>query len=121
MFAIAGAILTMALAVPHPAYAASAPSVSRTTSTSVKALAASTSCTAPIGAIGNGVRIRTAPNTSATVVGLAYYGQKFTADCNYNNVGGSYGKACGGPDHSNLWERLKFQGVWRYSVWWCFV
>lgn len=80
-------------------------------------VAASATCTNTVKAVGNGVRIRTAPNLSSAVVGQAYSGQKFTADC-YTVVGAKY-TACGFTE--DYWMHLKFEGDWRYSAAACYT
>jgi hypothetical protein len=65
---------------------------------------------------GNGVNIRTAPSTSATVVAEVNKGKKLTADqCDAEHtVSGSSYEACGA--YWNGWIEVKYNGVWRWSA-----
>ena len=83
---------------------------------SVAALAGP-SCTDTVVARGNGVRIRTAPNLDAAIVGQAYSGDRFTANC-YTVLGSAY-TACGFTEA--YWVELKFDGSWRYSAAACYL
>ena len=121
---VAGALIAVLSAVLSPslAYAASdqatgpmAPQHSAVTS--IHSQQANPACTETVRAVGNGVRVRTAPNLSATVVGLTYRGQTFTADC-YTVLGQKY-TACGFTE--GWWEYMRFGGAWRYSPAACYT
>ncbi|MGH3712767.1 MAG: SH3 domain-containing protein [Micromonosporaceae bacterium] len=62
----------------------------------------------------DGVRIRTKPNTSSTIVGLAYRGtylRSWEGSYCLQMTGGSY-TACGSSDR--YWARVRYNGYLRY-------
>jgi hypothetical protein len=121
---VAGALIAVLSAVLSPAlaYAASDQATGpmapqRSAVTSIQSQEANPACTETVRATGNGVRVRTAPNLSATVVGETYRGQTFTAGC-YTVQGAKY-TACGFTEV--WWVYMKFAGAWRYSPAACYT
>jgi len=121
---LVGALMAVLSSVLSPslAYAASdratGPTVPQDNAvTSIHSQKASPDCTETFRAVGNGVRVRTAPNLSATVVGETYRGQTFTADC-YTVLGAKY-TACGFTE--GWWVYMRFGGAWRYSPAACYT
>ena len=114
---LAGALIVLSSVLsPALAYAASDQAAGPMVA-SVHSQEASPACTETIRAVGNGVRVRTAPNLSATVVGETYRGQTFTAGC-YTVQGAKY-TACGFTEV--WWVYMKFAGAWRYSPAACYT
>ena len=114
---LAGALIVLSSVLsPALAYAASDQAAGPMVA-SVHSQEASPACTETFRAVGNGVRVRTAPNLSATVVGETYRGQTFTADC-YTVLGAKY-TACGFTE--GWWVYMKFAGAWRYSPAACYT
>jgi hypothetical protein len=117
LLAVAAAGLAASLAVPVSASNAAAPQTAHSVSpVSAQPDATAISCT--LTAVGDGVRIRTAPHNNATVVGEAFRGQRFT-DPGCTSVQGDTYTACGG--HENFWVKIVFQGVTRYSAAACYT
>lgn len=81
--------------------------------------ASSTRCVYFGGPTVNGVRIRTAPSTSARVKGYAYKGQRYTLDGCAVREGSWYVNVNG--YRNNSWIPVKYHGVWRWTAvgdWW---
>jgi hypothetical protein len=115
--AVLSAVLSPALAYAASDQATGPMVPQRSADTSIHSQQANPACTETVRAVGNGVRVRTAPNLSATVVGETYRGQTFTADC-YTVLGAKY-TACGFTE--GWWVYMKFAGAWRYSPAACYT
>jgi hypothetical protein len=97
--AAAGSIFLIVLSVLAPAAASGAARVTTTAS-----------CTMADRVDANGVRVRTAPNLSAAVVGQLNFGTEVTSNC--DSVLGAKYTACGFTEY--WWVPVISGGHWRY-------